>query len=62
MEILHTLFELRAVLDTAGRPRRARWSQGQILFARNPNSLHYGYEILLNSANGAVLPRTRSEG
>ncbi len=57
VEVIHAAFELHAVLDAAGAPRRARWSQGQLLFARNPNSLHYGYEVLLNSDNGIILPR-----
>ena len=48
----------RILLDTAGRPQRARWSQGQILYARNPNSLHYGWEILLTGDNGVIAPRT----
>jgi hypothetical protein len=59
-EIQHThlLFELHAVLDPAGRPRRARWSQGQLVYARNPNSLHYGWEVLLTSDNGVIAPRS----
>jgi len=53
----HLLFELHAVFDAEGRPRCARWSQGQLLYARNPNSLHYGWEVLLTSDNGVIAPR-----
>jgi len=56
----HLLFELHAVLNLAGAPQRARWSQGQILYARNPNSLHYGWEVLLCSDNGVIAPRRDS--
>jgi len=54
----HLVFELHAVLDPDGRPQRARWSQGQFIYARNPNSLHYGWEVLLTSDNGVIAPRT----
>ena len=54
----HLVFELHAVLDADGRPQRARWSQGQLLYARNPRSLHYGWEVLLTSDNGVISPRT----
>ncbi|MHB0936242.1 MAG: hypothetical protein ACYDCO_00015 [Armatimonadota bacterium] len=54
----HLVFELHAVLDADGRPQRARWAQGQFVYARNPNSLHYGWEVLLTSDNGIIAPRT----
>ncbi|HVF10809.1 MAG TPA: hypothetical protein VNA16_08400 [Abditibacteriaceae bacterium] len=54
---VHTVFEMKLVLDADGRERSARWSQGQILYARNPTAGHYGYEIILNSASGVIAPR-----
>ncbi len=56
IEKLHGVFEMRVVLDSHGRPIRAKWSQGQILYARDPKALHYGYVILLNSKSGLILP------
>ena len=53
---VHTMFELRAVCDREGRPLSARWNQGQILYARSSLSAHYGYEIVLSSASGLILP------
>lgn len=62
IEKAHALFELKAVLDTDGTPRSAFWSQGQILYAVNSNSLHYGYNILLHSDNGIIMPRHGDAG
>jgi hypothetical protein len=59
IEKIHTVFEMTVVLDAGGRPRSARWSQGQILYARSPKSLHYGWEIVLNSDSGVIVPRAR---
>jgi hypothetical protein len=57
LEFVHTAFEMRAVLDERGRGKSARWSQSQIVYARSPRAGHYGYEILLHSTNGIILPR-----
>jgi len=59
IEKLHSVFEMRVVLDAGGEPVRAKWSQGQILYARSPKALHYGYEILLNSQSGLIVPKVR---
>ena len=57
VENVHVVFEMKAVFDAAGRARSARWSQGQITYARNPTAGKYEYEILLNSASGVIAPR-----
>lgn len=57
VERVSLVFEMKAVLDPRGNPLRARWSQGQFLYARNPASAHYGYEIILASASGVIAPR-----
>jgi hypothetical protein len=62
VEVAHTLLEVRAVLDTQGRPRCARWAQSQIVYARNSASDHYGYEIVLLSSSGVIAPRAAEEG
>lgn len=59
IEQLHGVFELKAVLDARGRGKSVRWSQGQILYARNPSAVKYGYEIVLNSSSGIIVPQGR---
>jgi hypothetical protein len=56
IETLHTVFEMKAALDATGAPRAARWSQSQFLYARNPKSRHYGWEIVITSRNGVLAP------
>lgn len=58
IEVSHVVFELKLVLDSAGKPRSARWSQGQITYARSETAVHYGYEIVLNSTSGVIAPRS----
>lgn len=55
----HAVFEARILLDSAHALRAARWQQGQIFYAQSPQSLHYGYEIVLNSASGVISPLVR---
>ena len=55
---VHTMFQLDAVLDEKNGPKAARWRLGQILYARSARSHHYGYEIILNSLSGVMLPTT----
>ena len=52
----HVVFEMKAVVDRNGVPRCARWSQGQIIYARNPRAGKYGYEIIMNSQSGVIVP------
>jgi hypothetical protein len=52
----HVVVEARILLDPAHTLRSARWQQGQIFYAQSPQSLHYGYEIVLNSASGVISP------
>ena len=59
LERIHAVFLLRAVLDSDGKPLRARWSLGQNLYARHPNAVKPGYARLLNSRSGVILPRCR---
>lgn len=59
VELVSAVFELRAALNPLGRPLRARWTQGQRLFARNAKSLHGGYENVHGSASGAIVPRAK---
>jgi hypothetical protein len=56
VEHIHSVFEMRLTLDAKGAKKAVRWSQGQTLWARNPNAVHYGYEIVLASASGVVAP------
>jgi hypothetical protein len=60
IEKLHGVFEMRVVLDSKGQPLRAKWSQGQITYARDPKALHYGYVIVLNSQSGLIVPKVSS--
>ena len=57
IEKAHLVFEMKLVLDDQNHARCARWSQGQIIYARSHNAVHYGYEIILNSQSGAIVPR-----
>jgi hypothetical protein len=61
IEEVHTVFEMKIVLDSAGQPQKARWSQGQLLYARSKSAWHYGYEIIMNSTNGVISPIARKE-
>jgi hypothetical protein len=61
LEKLHGVFEMRLVLDGQRRPVRAKWSQGQILYAKSTKALHYGYEILLNSKSGLIVPKVNAK-
>ena len=56
IEETHTVFNMKLVQDKDGRNKCAKWSRGQILYARNMKSAHYGYEIILCSKNGIVSP------
>lgn len=56
IERVCTVFEMKAVLDELGKPAKARWSQGQFVYSRSASSSHYGYEIILTSLSGAVVP------
>ncbi|MFH1008812.1 MAG: hypothetical protein V1800_15150 [Candidatus Latescibacterota bacterium] len=62
VEHVNAVFELWLILDSDGQPARAQWRQGQILFAKNPVSEHYGYEIMLASDSGVIVPRAREKG
>ncbi len=57
VERVQTVFDLRLITDPQGLPTRCHWRQGQFLFARNPTASHYGYEILLASSSGVIVPR-----
>jgi len=59
IEQVHSVFELKAVLDAKGQGKSVRWSQAQILYARNPTAGKYGYEIVLSSTSGVIAPRAR---
>jgi hypothetical protein len=58
IEQVHMIFEMKLVLDKEDQPLCARWSQGQIIYAKNLQSDHYGYEIVLSSRNSVISPRT----
>lgn len=49
-------FEARVVLTPDGTPKAVRWSQGQRCFARSAKAWHYGWEIILTSASGVIVP------
>ena len=49
------VFDQRLTL-VDGRLRAARWHQGQIAYAVNPAAAHYGYEIVVSSAQGVIAP------
>ena len=57
IEQVHMVYEMKVMLNKEGQPLSAHWSQGQILYARNPQSDHYGYEIILCSRSGVISPR-----
>jgi len=57
IERVHAVYQIKLVLDAAGRPKCARWDQSERLFVRNPKSAHYGYEVLLGSRSGVIAPR-----
>ena len=49
------VFDQRVTL-VDGRLRAARWHAGQIAYAVDPGAAHYGYEIVVSSAQGVVAP------
>jgi hypothetical protein len=57
VEQVHGVFEMRVVCDADDECRAARWSQGQIVYARSAAAAHYGWEIMLTSASGVIVPR-----
>lgn len=56
IEVVHAVFEMRLRLGADGTPLAARWSQGQILYARSSSAVHYGWEIILTSGGGSIAP------
>lgn len=56
---VHMVFEMHLVTDRQGRPRSAKWSQGQIIYARSQDAVHYGWEIMLTSSSGVIAPRAQ---
>lgn len=57
VERVGEVFDLRVILDDKDRPARAHWKQGQFIYARNARAGHYGYEIVLASNSGVIVPR-----
>jgi hypothetical protein len=55
-ERVHCIFELQGKVGPDGRPRWARWRQGQTLYARSPGKERYGYEVILSSQSGSIGP------
>lgn len=57
IENVGVVFDMRVLLDDENQPARAHWKQGQFLYARNARAGHYGYEIVLASNSGVIVPR-----
>jgi hypothetical protein len=55
LEHVAVVFEQRSTL-VRGELRAASWNQGQLVYARNTEAAHYGYEIVASSRHGAVAP------
>lgn len=55
---LSTVFKLTAGFFPDGSVKSLRWNQGQILYGVNTRNDHYGYDILLASRNGVVMPES----
>ena len=53
---LSTVFKLTAMFYPGGALRSLRWHQGQIVYGRNTRNVHYGFDILLASRNGVIMP------
>ncbi|NQU11680.1 DUF4350 domain-containing protein [bacterium] len=53
---LGTVFRLQACLRADGSLKSAVWNQGERIYGRNTRNPHYGYEVLLSSRNGVLMP------